>query len=636
MFTFVDDERILGPDEELAWQASHIFASKQSYLGLQDAGRKARPCSKTCGAWAGAIVHILKNLGVCVLTSKEKWLKMRAILEKWEAALAVVDSELVHKELLADRGFLVYVTRTYPALVPYLKGFHLTIEMWRGGRDADGWKLKTGDDASVCSASSLSSLDVTRAGGRGLNIDFASTFMTGQVEDEDTAAANHRMCGKFGKEHVYAPADGMTSPVPRLRDDVAALLKLTAFDLPPLCVVRPSQVVHVYHGFGDASGKQFGATISANYNGGSKLSGWLEPGEGVRFRIGLWTAEEEKESSNDKELRNLVDTVKAEARVGRLQGCEFFLFTDNSTAESCYYRGSSKSKQLHLLVLELRMLEMEFGLTIHIIHISGKRMIAQGMDGCSRGSLMEGVMAGEDMLTFVDLALPVTERHPPLLDWVRLWTNRPGLLPLSAEGWFEEGHGITGGIPDQNNVWIPTHEVAGEIHLWSPPPAVADAALEELLKARHKRTDTFHVLLIPRLMTPRWRRLFNKACDFLFVVSPGSSFWPVEMYEPLWVGIVLPFIKHRPWCLRRAPLLVEIGRSLHVVLETCEADARDLLRKLLLLPRRVDSLPFRMACGVLHVPWPGVPAVPNGNHQRRAGERVAQGGGETTKIDAGS
>jgi hypothetical protein len=31
---------------------------------------------------------------------------------------------------------------------------------------------------------------------------------------------------------------------------------------------------------------------------------------------------------------------------------------------------------------------------------------------CSRDSLMEGVMAGEDMLTFVDLALPATEHHP--------------------------------------------------------------------------------------------------------------------------------------------------------------------------------------------------------------------------------
>ena len=282
------------------------------------------------------------------------------------------------------------------------------------------------------------------------------------------------------------------------------------------------------------------------------------------------------------------------------------------------------------------MLEMEFGLTIHIIHISGKRMIAQGTDGCSRGSLMEGVMAGEDMLMFVDLATPATDRYPPLLDWVRLWTNLPGLGPLSPEGWFEEGHGIVGGVPDQNKVWIPTHEAAGKLHLWAPPPAVADAALEELLKARHKRTNTFHVLLIPRLMTPRWRCLFNKACDFSFVVSPGSSFWPVKMYEPLWVGIVLPFTKHRPWCLRRAPLLVEIGRSLRVVLETREADARDILRKLLLLPRRVDSLPFRVACGVLHVPWPGVPSVPDGDHQRRTGKRVAQGGGETKETDAGS
>ena len=151
------------------------------------------------------------------------------------------------------------------------------------------------------------------------------------MEGEDTAAKNHRMCGKLGKEHVYAPADGITFPVPRLRDDVAALLKLTAFDLPPRRVVRPLRVVHVYYGFGNALGKQFGTTISADYNGGSKLSGWIESGEGVRFRIGLWTAEEEKESSNYKELQNLVDTVKAEARAGRLQGCEFFLFTDNST-----------------------------------------------------------------------------------------------------------------------------------------------------------------------------------------------------------------------------------------------------------------------------------------------------------------
>ncbi len=72
VLTFVDNEQVVGPSKELTWQASHILASKQSYLGIQDAPRKARPCSQTTGAWAGAIVHVLDQLGVCVLMSKEK------------------------------------------------------------------------------------------------------------------------------------------------------------------------------------------------------------------------------------------------------------------------------------------------------------------------------------------------------------------------------------------------------------------------------------------------------------------------------------------------------------------------------------------------------------------------------------
>jgi hypothetical protein len=82
-FTFVDDEPVNGPDKDLTWQASHTIAAKQSYLGLQDASRKARPSSQQPGAWAGAIVNIVALLGVCVLTSMEKWAKTKAILEKW-------------------------------------------------------------------------------------------------------------------------------------------------------------------------------------------------------------------------------------------------------------------------------------------------------------------------------------------------------------------------------------------------------------------------------------------------------------------------------------------------------------------------------------------------------------------------
>ena len=115
------------------------------------------------------------------------------------------------------------------------------------------------------------------------------------------------------------------------------------------------------------------------------------------------------------------------------------------------------------------MLEMDYGMVIHLIHVSGKRMIAQGTDGCSRGFLMEGVMAGENMLSFVELGRSAIERHPFLLDWIRSWTDKPNLEPLTPEGWFEEGHGITGGAPDRHGVWIPTHGPGNQIFLLTPP-----------------------------------------------------------------------------------------------------------------------------------------------------------------------
>jgi hypothetical protein len=193
---------------------------------------------------------------------------------------------------------------------------------------------------------------------------------------------------------MHAPRDGLTSPVPRLKDDIEALMSLTNFELPPLRVVRPVQVVQVFYGFGDASGKQFGATLSENYNCWGRLSGAGSGLGGIRFRIGLWSAKEEEESSNYKELKNLVDTVCEEAMTGRVKDCELVIFTNKVTAEGCFYRGNSKSARLHALVLELWTLEMTYGMTVHVIHVSRLRMIAQGMDGCSRGLLMEGVMAG--------------------------------------------------------------------------------------------------------------------------------------------------------------------------------------------------------------------------------------------------
>ncbi len=105
-----------------------------------------------------------------------------------------------------------------------------------------------------------------------------------------------------GLAKTHGPADGQTTPVPRLRGDILALLHLANFDLPPLRVVRPAHVVHVYYSFGDASGRQFGATVSKDYSCRHKLGNEARSERGVRFCIGLWMASEEVESSNYKEL----------------------------------------------------------------------------------------------------------------------------------------------------------------------------------------------------------------------------------------------------------------------------------------------------------------------------------------------
>ena len=149
-------------------------------------------------------------------------------------------------------------------------------------------------------------------------------------------------------------------------------------------------------------------------------------------------------------------------------------------------------------------------------------------------------------------------------------------------------------------MWIPTHAGANTCFLWDFPPAVADAGLEQVLLASHKRHDLFHVVLIPRLERHRWQRLFHKASHFTVQLPVSHPFWPRDMFEPLWVGVVLPFSSHRPWCLKRAPLLVDMARTLHEMLSSGQSDGGSVLRQLLQLPGRLSILLPGLAREVLH------------------------------------
>jgi hypothetical protein len=75
------------------------------------------------------------------------------------------------------------------------------------------------------------------------------------------------------------------------------------------------------------------------------------------------------------------------------------LFTDKTTAAAAYWKGASKAEWLFDFVLCLRLLEIQNDLIIHIIHVAGMRIKAQGMDDISRGEKSTGIMQGIPVLS---------------------------------------------------------------------------------------------------------------------------------------------------------------------------------------------------------------------------------------------
>jgi hypothetical protein len=265
-------------------------------------------------------------------------------------------------------------------------------------------------------------------------------------------------------------------------------------------------VLVTLYGFADALGEGFGSTL-------------MTP-SGLQYRYGLWGHNLSHQSSNYRELRNMVDLVDLKmsdefpvledlvlsvtnlVTSSTLPVTELYLFTDNSVAEGAFFRGTSSNPKLFSLVLRLCMLEMHHSLRLHVVHISGKRMIAQGTDGLSIGDLDAGVMRGDSMLAFVPLHLGALDRSPTVLDWVQEWSPNLLLPPLSPTEWFTLGHGITSYTVNGDGVTIPDSAISPHLVLvWSPPPAAAEAALDELSLARHKRPHLKHLFLCLRLFT---------------------------------------------------------------------------------------------------------------------------------------
>ena len=502
-FVYVDDNKSTGSDKVQSWRTAGRFSAQLSNLGIQDASRKRTTPSEEPGPWAGSVVHT--KGGIYLLVSQNKWEKAKSLVEELRDMMGETGEEMMdHKRLQQIRGFLIYVSRTYDWMPPYLKGLHNTIDGWRPGRDGDGFKAPYG-------------------------VRKKRPFIIWEWEEEVWLEITEEEYAELGGEGVAPPAK--VRPVPRLRRDVEALMKLMDTPTPALTLARPTGSVQGYYLMGDASGKGFGSAL------------W--DSEGIFYESGHYGERHQRESSNFREADNLVRRIERMEVEGKLREREVFIFTDNSSFEGTFYKGHSTSVKLCDIILRLRQAQRKSGAVVHVVHVAGTRMKEAGIDGLSRGDLLEGMMRADgDPWEFLPLSQGAGERAPGFVvkEWVDSWWGKKGtswcgvpLTRLSPKDWFD------------------LKSVSGP-RLWMPPPAAMVTVLEMFNEDRLIRPHLPHVFVVPRLMTHLWRKQLTKDADVVFTVPCGTEFWPASMHEPLLVLIVFPLThvrSHRgPWVLK--------------------------------------------------------------------------------------
>ena len=537
---YVDDGRSTAKDEESAWRASSKFAKTASFLGLQDAARKRMAPSQSPEPWFGAKARTTSD-SVLRSISQARWDKAKSILTRLSLEVSeasVGEGRIAFRQLRKDTGFLMYVAQTYSAMVPYLKGFYLTLYGWRSDRGDDGWKLN-------------------------------AQLLAHQAEQE-------------GEDHIdESEAPEMVEPATRLVDDLEALGVLMKDDVPVELPVRPTATARVYVGFGDAAKSGFGiavADVTINVDLETDLAA----------EHGVWTEYMANQSSNHRELGNFVLFLERAVRNGTIpRGCEIFLFTDNFVSERAYFRGTASTKSLFDLVLRLRVLQMRGDIFLHLIWCAGTRMIRCGVDGLSRGNLDNGVMVGRHILEFVPIHLSALVRSTVLREWMEGWVREDTLF-LDEEGWFHEAHGA-----DYSSA------------VWTPCPALADVALEQLTEVRHTQPSKFHVVVVPLSMTYAWRRTLGKMADILFQLPVGNNVWPAAMHESLTIALICPLLNRIPWHVRPTKLAAELRSDLSGVWSSDCARQGASLRKFWDCTLALDTMPGSLARELLQTDGDG-------------------------------
>ena len=121
---------------------------------------------------------------------------------------------------------------------------------------------------------------------------------------------------------------------------------------------------------------------------------------------------------------------------GELQDIELLVFTNTMVFESVYNKGTLRIILLFEIVLWLHHVQMKEALILHVIYISGTRMIEAGIYGLSRENNLEGIMIGVNPLKPALVDEGAVEKPPGLEGWLRyLW--RENINKMWQSHWFK-------------------------------------------------------------------------------------------------------------------------------------------------------------------------------------------------------
>jgi hypothetical protein len=76
--------------------------------------------------------------GVSILVTHEKWYKKKILLKSLMCKMKEGKC-MYFKSLESARYVLIYVSRTYQAMIPFLLDMHHTLDSWWPNRVEDGW-----------------------------------------------------------------------------------------------------------------------------------------------------------------------------------------------------------------------------------------------------------------------------------------------------------------------------------------------------------------------------------------------------------------------------------------------------------------------------------------------------------------